>query len=48
MTVSGLMITSVSFQELKIPVRRLKNNLSEDLKRDLGDVRATISSCFCR
>jgi hypothetical protein len=48
MTVSGLMTSSVSFQEPKTLVMVLKKNLSEDRSRGLEDVRASISSCFRR
>jgi hypothetical protein len=48
MTVSGLMTSSVSFQEPKTLVMVLKKNLSEDRSWGLVDVRASISSCFRR
>ena len=48
MTVPGLMISSVVFQELKTFARMLKKNLSEGRNRGLADERASISSCFLR
>ena len=46
--VSGLMISNVLCQELKMLVRTLKKNLSDGLIRGLRDVRASISNCFLR
>jgi hypothetical protein len=39
-----LMISNDPFQELKMPLRMLKKNLSKGPSRGLADVRASMSS----